>query len=79
MKHPHAIPPQGAVPGSCLLLWSSPERRGAVVDFANGRLGAGIGPEAETGRATAPIRFTEGKRPVSLYYLLLKDGAGRCR
>jgi hypothetical protein len=81
VKHPHAIPPASPVPGSCLLLWSSPERRPSVVGFANARLGAGIGGEAEAvvSRVTAPIRFTEGKRPVSLYYLLLKDGAGRCR
>ena len=81
VKHPHAIPPANAVPGSCLLLWNSPERRSSVVGFANDRLDAGIESQAETvlSHVTAPIRFTEGKRQVSLYYLLLKGGAGRCR
>lgn len=79
VKHPLAIPPAAAVPGSCLLLWGSPERRSDVAGFANARLGAGIGASAEGSGATAPIRFTGGERPVSLYYLLLKDGAGMCR
>jgi 4-amino-4-deoxy-L-arabinose transferase-like glycosyltransferase len=81
VKHPHAIPPMAEVSGSCLLLWGSPERRNNVVGFANDRLAAGIGQEQTSvlSHVTAPVRFTEGKHQVSLYYLLLKDGAGRCR
>jgi hypothetical protein len=79
VKHPYAIAPAGAAPGSCLLLWGAPERRGTVIDFANARLDAGIGADAPGQSAAAPIRFTGGRRQATLYFLLLEDGAGRCR
>lgn len=83
VKHPLAVPPDPragtADDGSCLLLWGRPERRETLIRFANGNLGAGIDRNTPGVAATAPIRFTGGKHEVPLYYILLKDGAGRCR
>ena len=82
VKHPMAIPPSSedrAATGSCLLAWTSPERRGPVVDFANAVFAAGIGTEHQTRSVQAPIRFTGGRHQATLYYLLVKKGAGQCR
>lgn len=79
VKHPHAIAPAAAAPGGCLLLWSAPERRAAVIAVANGRLGAGIAADAAGAAVAAPIRFSGGLHRATLYYLLVKDGAGHCR
>jgi len=80
VKHPMAIPPPAAAgPGSCLLAWTSPERRGPVVDFVNVVLGAGMGPDVPAASVQAPIRFTDGRHQATLYYLLVKKGAGQCR
>jgi Dolichyl-phosphate-mannose-protein mannosyltransferase len=83
VKHPLAIPParhpDAAGGGSCLLLWGTPERRSAVIQFANVHLGARIDGDPAGAAVTAPIRFTGNKHEVSLYYLLVKNGAGQCR
>jgi 4-amino-4-deoxy-L-arabinose transferase-like glycosyltransferase len=79
VKHPYAIAPAAAIPGSCLLLWGAPERRADVIAFANAHLSAGIEGETVRQDAIAPIRFTHGKHFVTLYFLLLRDGAGECR
>ena len=79
VKHPYAIAPADAIPGSCLLLWSAPERRADVIAFANAHLGAKIEGETVRQDIIAPIRFTGGKHLARLYFLLLKDGAGDCR
>jgi 4-amino-4-deoxy-L-arabinose transferase-like glycosyltransferase len=79
VKHPMAIPPDRAAGGGCLLAWTAPERRGPVVDFANSVLGAGIGPEHPTHSVQAPVRFIGGRHQATLFYLLVEEGAGRCR
>ncbi len=79
VKHPYAIPPANAVPGSCLLLWSAPERRADVIAFANAHLGTRIEGKTEREDVMAPIRFTHGKHLVRLNFLLLQGGAGECR
>ncbi|MEX2450611.1 MAG: glycosyltransferase family 39 protein [Rhodospirillales bacterium] len=80
-KHPDIVPPPGATPGQCLLIWSGPPASpgaGATIALANKHFGTDFDPSTP-GTALSARLSTGTHRTYRLSYILAAEGRGQCR